>query len=38
MALFVQTNSVMLNTYQDNLLLTEYFKVFEQEMDLVKLE
>ena len=38
MALFVQTNSVMLNTYQDNLLLTEYFKVFEQEVDLVKLE
>jgi hypothetical protein len=38
MALFVQKNSVMLGTYQDNILATEYFKVFEQKMDLVWLE
>jgi hypothetical protein len=45
MALFVQTNSVMLNSYQKdpimdtpNILLTEYHKVFEQQIDFVKLE
>ena len=45
MALFVQTNSVMLDSYQldpnlgtPNILLTEYYKVFEQQIDFVKLE
>jgi hypothetical protein len=38
MALFVQRNRVMLNAYRDNILLTEYFKVFEQQVDFVKLE
>jgi len=44
MALFAQTNNIMLNSYQldpimgtPNILHTEYLKVFEQQIDFVKL-